>query len=514
MTGSRLLSALYASLALAVLLPVMCVRVAGLGDTLNHLARMHVLASIGRSPELQRYYEVSWAPIPYLAMDALLPLLVSVMPVYAAGKLFVGACLLMPPAAVAVLRRVVHGRVGVVPVAAFLLSYNQLVSLGFLNYLFSSGLAVMLFAGWVGAAGWPRWRRSAAFAPLVVLLYLGHVFACLGYCLCIAGWEATRAVCAGFRPARQRTADVAAALAQAVPALVMAARLKVGAGYVGQLHTMFGGVAEKLVALASPLVFLPDLPGLAVLGTVCLLALLLAPRLRLAPGLWPAAALIWLASLAVPHLMDSTWGTDLRLPLVAAMLTLGALSWRPGAARVGFVRISGLAAVLLLVCVTSVDAWTALRAADRRIAETRRVLAGLPPGARLLVVNAARGHERDANPSTIWNLPLVAVIDHDAFLPTLFSGLSTVHVKPAWRMSSTPNGPPISPVQLWEGLRQDDIDGQERGDGLGGGRLYHYGWVRKFGYVLVQRYDADAGTLPSELEPVARTANLELYRVR
>ena len=50
---------IFAAIALA---PFCVVQVPGLGDMLNHLARMHVLATIGQSAALQRYYADGPAP--------------------------------------------------------------------------------------------------------------------------------------------------------------------------------------------------------------------------------------------------------------------------------------------------------------------------------------------------------------------------------------------------------------------------------------------------------------------
>ncbi len=183
--------AFYAALGTFVLLPVLVVQVPALGDTINHIARMHILAAGEHSP-LRRFYAVRWTLTPYLAMDAIVPLLAQFMPVIVAARVFLAACLLLPVAAVALLQWAVRGRIGLVPAAAFLLSQNTLLGFGFLNFLFMASLAVMLFAAWIRTDDWPRWRRAALFAPAVAVLYLGHVFACLGYCLAVAGKEGSK----------------------------------------------------------------------------------------------------------------------------------------------------------------------------------------------------------------------------------------------------------------------------------------------------------------------------------
>jgi hypothetical protein len=507
--------AIYAALAAIVLAPVLSVRVPGLGDYLNHLARMHVLASIDTSPALQRFYRVQWSPIPYLAMDAVVPPLARVLPLYLAGKLFVCACVLAPAAGAASLHYALHRRLSLVPAAGFLVSYNMLLSLGFLNFLFSTGCAVMLFAAWVATAGWPRWPRAALFAPAVLLLYFGHVFAWLGYGLAVFGFEAGRAVRARFRPVPSVAADAAAALLSAAPALGFAATLDVGAGYVGRLTNDYGGVGAKLMAAASPLLFAHDEANFAVLLGALVLGVWLLARLRVHPAIWPSVLSVALAAVCVPHVMDSTWGTDLRLPLVALLLLIGGVSARHGApARGGVWRPAATAALLILVAAKSADAARLLAGLDRLIAETRRVVAVLPPGARLLVVNDLGGNtgREEVSASTYWHMPLTAVIDRDAFVPTLFSGLSTVHIQPAYRLASTPNGLPVTPAQLWQGFRHEEEAGRDIGNGLGA-RLYHFGWPAKFDFVLVQRFGRDPGPLPPNLDLLVHEADMDLYRI-
>lgn len=496
-------------LATIVLAPILSVSVPGLGDTLNHLARMHILASIDGSPELRRFYEVHWAPIPYLAMDAVVPLLMHAVPVYLAGKLFVVSCVVLPVGGAAAVHYAVHRRASLVPCAAWLVSTNALLSLGFLNFLFTTGLALLLFAGWIATAAWPRWRRAALFAPCVLALYFGHAFGCGAYCLAVLGFEGARAIRAKFQPVGVVLVDLTAAFAQAVPALVCAATLHVSAGYVGVLRTHYGTVGEKISALLTPVIFLHDaMQGGVLLGMLATAALLVR-RLRVHPALGPAILVVAAVALAVPHVLASTWGTDMRLPLVAVLLLVSALSVRLPPSG----RALAVAAVVMLTAVKSADAWVALHQVDAQFARTRAILAALPRGTRLLVVNPdGHGTGREHVPlSTAWNLPLVATIDRDAFIPTLFTGLTTVRVRPAYRASSTPNGLPISPAQLWEGEHTPDRG--EQGDGEGA-RLYHFGWPEKFDYVLVQRFGADPGALPSRLHLVAHDADMDLYRIR
>jgi hypothetical protein len=141
----------------------------------------------------------------------------------------------------------------------------------------------------------------------------------------------------------------------------------------------------------------------------------------------------------------------------------------------------------------------------------------MPRGSRLLVVNVAgRGSGHEAVPNnTIWNMPLTAVIDSDAFLPTLFNGLTTIRMRPAFKASSTPNGLPVTPAELQAGLHASVQAGVDPSDGEGGGgRVYWLDWPQNFDFVLVQRFGADPGPLPANLVLAVHAKDIDLYRVR
>jgi hypothetical protein len=496
---------------LVTVAPFTAVGVPGLGDTLNHLARMHILGKLDTSPELQRFYVVRWLPVPYLAMDAVVPLLARAMPIYLAAKVFVVACVLMPYLGAASLHYAVHRRFSLVPAAASLLGANYLVALGFLNYVFMEGLAVMLFAAWIAAAPWPRAARLVLFMPLATLLYLGHAFAFLGYGCAVAGLEMSLAIRRNFRPVRSVLLDLLTACAQALPALYLVATLNAGPGAPGRLYSHYGDAGEKLLAFASPLLFLVDPMQLLVLFACVTLAVVLARHVRLPARVWPAALAVGVTALAVPEILLSTWLTDFRLPQFAMMLVLGGLSLKLSARW----RLPLAGALLALVTLKSLDVWRVMHVMDGQVAEMRQVLAALPRGSRLLVANESA--EPTGGPalsgSTIWTMPLLAVIDRDAFVPYLFTGLTTVHLRPGYSGIGTPQGGPVTLRQM-----NDDLAGHpptlsfaERREGL---RIYWHDWSHTFDYVLLEHFFAPVPAgLPKNLVAVALSDDVGLYRI-
>jgi hypothetical protein len=503
---------IYALLTLVVLAPVFAVPVPGLGDYLNHLARVDIMARIGHAPDLQRFYQTRWRLVPYYGMDAPVLVLMRLLPVYTAGQVFVALCVVMPVVCVAALRRVAHGRVGLVPVLGFVFSYNLVLAYGFLNYLFSAGLAVLLFAAWMASAEWWRWPRAALFSAGLILLYMCHAFAAAAYCLMVAGFEVGCAARRGFRPAPAVLLDWLAAGAQALPLIVLvrvtATNVQLGTVTV----TEYGSFANRVAALLSPFYF-PQAGSLAALTVLfALTGLLTLGRVRIATTVWPSLAVLFLVSLLVPKTLMNVWGSDLRLPIVCLVLLLGCLARTPS-----FPVRAARAVVMLVVFLAaakSLGAYRVLSAFDRSVTQVRSLVAAMPRGSRLLVVELPNtgGARRPVPALFTGHIPLVAAIDRDAFVPYLFTGVSAVQLRAAMALSGSSNGGPIGMADLWDGMDKADPPGG-RQPFLLGGQVYWWGWPRKFDYVLIEHFGADPGRVPGDLLPVAHDDVAGLYRV-
>ena len=80
---------LFAAFTLLISIPIWTHPLPPLSDYVNHLARMHVIATLSKNPQLARFYEIDWQVIPNLTMDLIVPLLARVMNVYLAGQVFI-----------------------------------------------------------------------------------------------------------------------------------------------------------------------------------------------------------------------------------------------------------------------------------------------------------------------------------------------------------------------------------------------------------------------------------------
>jgi len=92
---------------------------------------------------------------PNLAVDLVVPLIAQVLPLEAAGRLFIALTMASLVLGTVALQRALHGRIGLWPLSSLLFVYNSVLYWGFVNFLFTLGLALLSFSAWVASARWP-----------------------------------------------------------------------------------------------------------------------------------------------------------------------------------------------------------------------------------------------------------------------------------------------------------------------------------------------------------------------
>ena len=85
MSSRRTYFALLIAASAVLLVPFFVIEILPLQDYPNHLARIHTLNHLENSPILREYYQASWALVPNLAMDVIVPLLARLFPLEVAG---------------------------------------------------------------------------------------------------------------------------------------------------------------------------------------------------------------------------------------------------------------------------------------------------------------------------------------------------------------------------------------------------------------------------------------------
>ncbi len=168
--------ALLALVTVILCLPVLNVRYVPLTDFPSHLASAYIMFHYHQIPVYQRYFTFNVAPIPDLALEIIIPLLLHFMSILTAGKVFLVLTLLLFVAGCHLLGKAIHGRETWLALACVFFFYNYFFFLGEVNFLF--GLA--LFA--IALACSLRWRArwSMGTLGLASALYCGVYISHLG----------------------------------------------------------------------------------------------------------------------------------------------------------------------------------------------------------------------------------------------------------------------------------------------------------------------------------------------
>src|ERR1017187_9064174 len=183
---------LFAALTLLISIPIWTHPLPPLSDYVNHLARMHVIATLPTNPLLANFYEINWQVIPNLTMDLIVPQLARVMNVYRAGQVFIVGMFALIISGVLALNRALIGRWSVFPLFAFPLLYNYVFLVGVMNYIFGIGVALWALAGWVALRerAWPP--RLALSRARVVALFFCQLCALGIYGIGVLAFEISR----------------------------------------------------------------------------------------------------------------------------------------------------------------------------------------------------------------------------------------------------------------------------------------------------------------------------------
>lgn len=507
----RLLAGVYLILVAVALYPVLSVDVPPLVDYPNHLARMHILSAWDGDLDLQKNYVVNWSFGPNMAMDFVVPIIAKVLPIYDAGKVFVAATLLLIIGGTVTLRYVAVGQVGLWPILSFLLIYNHAFFWGFLNFLFTAGLALFAFSAWIGLRRWPPLLRLAIFSVVAIVLFYGHLFGLLIYGVLVLGFEVRRAW-------RGRSLKVTTWLVNGsqflLPMLLFFEWIDRNASTDDAINR-FGPWVAKIVALISPVHFSQpsvDFPTAVFLIVVFVLCITRRWVFIADPLKMPAIFLAGVAAL-MPNFLSGVWGTDFRLPAIVGCVLLAGVQTRPIAWRQMQVIVSIAAALFLIRTATIATHWHDV---DAKFSEFRNAAQSMEPGAALLVSqdgdDTPKGESR-LYKMTFWHMGALAVIERSAFYPTLFTGHTTVDASDLRRAINSPVGTPVSRASL-----AGTADASQSAYPLGHKVsryvwLFWIGWPETFDYVLSVRFGNPTNPYPDALSNSRSGSYFDLFRV-
>ncbi|HTP47346.1 MAG TPA: hypothetical protein VMQ50_10565, partial [Casimicrobiaceae bacterium] len=343
-SGLAFVKGLAVALVLAIVfIPLWAVDIPPMMDYPNHLARQYILERLPTSDYLQTYYVATWTASPYLAMDAIVQVLATFMPIATAGKVFLTLMFLLLALAPLALNWALFGRASLIALLGLLFIHNNTVTLGFVNYLFAVGFALCLLALWIRARDGPPWIRLSVFPLLATLLFLSHLFGLVIYGIAAAAYElgchidevSARKPHAPFHlDASQWLTLLSLVLQCVIPLCIF---LLFGPSTEGLSENMYGGIERKLVLLFGAFVNL--IPAyswtldsrLRFVLPIAILILLARRKLEFSRAmLLPVAGLLGLY-FAMPQVLFGQERGDHRLFVALALMITGALRMKPGA---------------------------------------------------------------------------------------------------------------------------------------------------------------------------------------
>jgi hypothetical protein len=439
--SKRAIALLFVVLLAIVAVPILLNPVPPISDYINHLSRMHVIATINNDPDLQRYYEIDWQVIPNLMMDLIVPFFVRVMNVYLAGQAYTLLSFALIVSGVLALHRQLFSRWSALPLIAFPLLYNDVFLVGTMNYVFGIGLMLWALAAWIGLRERGRAVRLLVSALSALGLFFCHLFVLGVYAIGLFAYESQRLWIACARARRSSTGH---SFRRALPPLILDFVLT-GLPFLPLL----------LLLLMSPTRGLWDyywrldgkLDGLLFIIQAYsgIIAVLLAAAAAGA-AVWALCkralsfhafgfAMLAVASvvyLALPRVMFDTYMVDSRLPIAVVFILIACarIDLRGSAAQ----RI--FAVGLLVMCAARVAEveykWSQLSATT---ASFRQSVQLLNRGAKVVVAYAdpdGGDHLRDYG---LVHADCLAIIDRSALVTTAFTvvGKQILHARPAYR---------------------------------------------------------------------------------
>jgi len=506
------IAAAFLAAALILVSPLLVAPLPPLVDYPNHLARALILS--GQAPELAPFYAPDWRPLPNLAFDGPMLLLLEVLGPYEAGRFVLGVAALIAVAGTVAYHKAVFGRWAWWPLGAALIAWHGVLLLGFVSFSIGLGLALLTAAAWIAAGERPPLGRVVGFALLALLTAFSHLFAFFFLGVLLASREAVR-LFPGDRRLRLDVRRVALLCAGMLPGLWIAAQALGGHASGAAMLWLYDDRARRALAgFANYDVWVDRFAFASVVGLIGLAAL--RRRLSVDPGSALAAAVIALCFLGMPSTLAGGGFAEIRFAVFASFLLFAGLD-----VRLAFVALP-LGALLTLRVGLIALTW---HTAQADLNELRRALEPLPPGARVMTVavgrEAAPAYFRDQRARAILSfiyerpdlhLGALAVVERRAVWPTLFAQPGQQPMRAVGPFTD------FSSQRLWHVRPLPSVLDQARPPppAFAQAHAVWADWPQRFDYVLLLH--ARATPRPPEfttapLAPVVDTGFAALYRV-
>ncbi len=489
-------------LTLLISIPIWTHPLPPLSDYVNHLARMHVIATLGRNPELARYYEIIWQIIPNLSMDLIVPTIGRVMNIYLAGQVFMILMFTVIMAGTMVLNRALIGRWSVMPLIAFPLLYNYVFLVGLMNYLFGIGLSLWALAAWVFLREriWPL--RLIVSTLFVCALFFCHLSALGVYGIGILSFEMMRLWLLRREPWPWRLVDFVVSglpFLAALPLLLASPTMRLAGGYYWDQRGKIDGLMYVVADYSDIVAFLIIATAIGA-GVWAMRHRLL----RFHPLIWPLIAVASAVYLMLPRVLFDTYMADQRVPIGIAFMLIacGDLHLRGSMVRRGF-----LAVLVVLIAARLIEINVSWADLSTGTSEFKSSVRRIKPGSKVFVAYADRSLGEDVRDLGLVHAACIAMIERSALVTTAFTvlGKQVLQVKPEYRDSvDTEDGTPPSIAQLLVAADRP----------LPTMPAFWRNWPERFDYLYILFTEDDAPNPdPRRLALIADGDRFQLYRI-
>ena len=355
-------------------------------DYPNHLARMYVLAKGSDDPVISRMYAQQWGVIPDLGIDLTVPWLLSFLPLHVAGRVMLAAALILPVIGTVAYSRSLFGRGSLWPLGSFLVAYNIVFLVGFINLLLSYGMALLSAALLYKYARHNIILHSVIGAICAIVVFFTHIMGLGLLLMLIASYKFVDIVQLN-RNWKKIGQEV---FAQGLGFLIIVAGPLTLSTMTG-LARDEGRIAwedgfAKLKFLLGPFLnyySILDLTTVAIIVFIFLI-LIISSNIIVSRSVLIVATIFFIAYPYIPFSIKTTGLVDVRIPVALGFLSFCLFTPRnlPNSFAIGL----GLILAFLFVLRTAVVAqvWYGH---NQDLADLRQTIQPIEPGSRVLVVD-------------------------------------------------------------------------------------------------------------------------------
>jgi hypothetical protein len=503
---------LFVLFAFIAALPVLLHPLPPISDYINHLSRMHVIAAIDRDSDLARFYQVNWEVIPNLMMDMILPLLVRIMSIYAAGQAYMIASFVLILSGAFALNRQLHGRWSVLPLAAFPLLYNYVFLVGTMNYVSGIGLSLWALVAWIALRERNLVLRLAVSAAFVAALFFCHLYALGIYGLGLLGFELHRLwifPSLSDKPRRALAARLFDFIATGLPFLPVLPLLMMSPtwGLRSEIGWELAGKIDGLLYVVN--VYSGTVGSLLAAVLAVAAGFLLYHRaLRFHAFGFVLLAVGTIVYMAMPRVIFDTYMADQRLPISLAFMVIACaqIDFRRIGLRHAFVRQGAVAVLFLLLAARVLEVQTVWAALSPGATSFRQSVELIDRGAKVMVAYADPDGGDNVRNLGLVHAACLAIIERSALVTTVFTvvGKQVLHVRADYRdRVDTQDGSPPTIENLLH-VSGHDASGDD----------YWRRWTRDYDYLYVLFTDARyENPDPARLTSVFAGEKFMLYRI-